>query len=93
LNLQTTSSSLSSSSSSDHTFNMIKSGTFTATGDLGNSTGSFSEQSFSIADKKSKEISFIFTPSADLKPGEYMLMIGAENNAISYLKAIKINII
>jgi virginiamycin B lyase len=92
LNLQTT-SSLSSSSSSDHTFNMIKSGTFTATGDLGNSMGSFSEQSFSIADGKSKQISFIFTPSADLKAGEYMLMIGAENNAISYLKAIKINII
>jgi virginiamycin B lyase len=90
LNLQT---STSSSSSSDHTINMIKSGTFTATGDLGNSTGSFSEQSFSIADGKSKQISFIFTPSWDLKAGEYMLMIGAENNAISYLKAIKINII
>jgi virginiamycin B lyase len=90
LNLQTSSSS---SSSSDHTINMIKSGTFTATGDLGNSTGSFSEQSFSIADGKSKQISFIFTPSSDLKAGEYMLMIGAENNSISYLKAIKINII
>ena len=90
LNLQTSSSS---SSSSDHIINMIESGTFTATGDLGNSTGSFSEQSFSIADGKSKQISFIFTPSSDLKAGEYMLMIGAENNAISYLKAIKINII
>ena len=93
LNLQTTSSSLSYSSSSDHTFNMIKSGTFTPTGNLGNSTGTFSEQSFSIADGESKQISFIFTPSVDLKTGEYMLMIGAENNAISYLKAIKINII
>ncbi len=92
LNLQTT-SSLSYSSSSDHTFNMIKSGTFTPTGNLGNSTGTFSEQSFSIADGESKQISFIFTPSVDLKTGEYMLMIGAENNAISYLKAIKINII
>jgi len=90
LNLQTSSTL---SSSSDNTINMIKSGTFTPTGDLGNSTGSFSEQSFSIANGKSKQISFIFTPSSDLKSGEYMLMIGAENNAISYMKAIKINVI
>jgi virginiamycin B lyase len=89
LNLKTT----SSSSSSDQRINMIKSGTFTATGDLGNSTGSFSEELFSIAPGKSKQISFIFTPSSDLKSGEYTLMVGAENNAISYLNAIKINII
>jgi virginiamycin B lyase len=90
LNLKTTSSS---SPSSDQTINMIKSGTFTATGALGNSTGSFSEELFSIAPGKSKQISFIFTPSSDLKSGEYTLMVGAENNAISYLNAIKINII
>jgi virginiamycin B lyase len=90
LNLKTTSSS---SPSSDQTINMIKSGTFTATGALGNSTGSFSEELFSIAPGKSKQISFIFTPSLDLKSGEYTLMVGAENNAISYLNAIKINII
>jgi virginiamycin B lyase len=89
LNLKMT----TSSSSSDQTINMIKSGTFTATGALGNSTGSFSEESFSIAPGKSKQISFIFTPSLDLKSGEYTLMVGAENNAISYLKAIKINIV
>ena len=83
----------SSSSFSGQTINMIKSGTFTATGVLGNSTGSFSEESFSIAPGKSKQISFIFTPSLDLKSGEYTLMVGAENNAISYLKAIKLNII
>lgn len=89
LNLKTT----SSSPSSDQTINMIKSGTFTATGALGNSTGSFSEELFSIAPGKSKQISFIFTPSSDLKSGEYTLMVGAENNAISYLNAIKMNII
>ncbi|HEX5891221.1 MAG TPA: hypothetical protein VFY41_00020, partial [Nitrososphaeraceae archaeon] len=89
LNLKTT----SSSPSSDQTIKMIKSGTFTATGALGNSTGSFSEELFSIAPGKSKQISFIFTPSSDLKSGEYTLMVGAENNAISYLNAIKINII
>jgi virginiamycin B lyase len=89
LNLKTT----SSSPSSDQTIKMIKSGTFTATGALGNSTGSFSEEFFSIAPGNSKQISFIFTPSLDLKSGEYTLMVGAENNAISYLNAIKINII
>jgi virginiamycin B lyase len=89
LNLKTT----SSSTSSDQTIKMIKSGTFTATGALGNSTGSFSEELFSIAPGKSKEISFIFTPSSDLKSGEYTLMVGAENNDISYLNAIKINIV
>lgn len=89
LNLKTT----SSSTSSDQTIKMIKSGTFTATGALGNSTGSFSEELFSIAPGRSKEISFIFTPSSDLKSGEYTLMVGAENSAISYLNAIKINII
>jgi virginiamycin B lyase len=89
LNLKTT----SSSTSSDQRIKMIKSGTFTATGALGNSTGSFSEELFSIAPGKSKEISFIFTPSLDLKYGEYTLMVGAENNDISYLNAIKINIV
>ena len=89
LNLKTT----SSLPSSDQTIKMIKSGTFTVAGDLGNSTGSFSEELFSIAPGKSKQISFIFTPSSDLKSGEYTLMVGAENNAISYLNAIKINII
>ena len=72
---------------------MTASGTFTPTGDLGNSTGSFSEESFPINAGDSKQVSFIFTPSTDLKPGNYMLMIGAENDAISYLMAVKINLV
>jgi virginiamycin B lyase len=74
---------------------MTASGTFTTTGDLGNSTGYFSKQSFSFdegAKKKKEQISFIFTPSADLKPGRYTLMVGAENDDITYLRAIKIKI-
>jgi virginiamycin B lyase len=50
---------------------IIASGTFTPTGDLGNSTGYFSKQSFSFDEgtkKKKEQISFIFTPSKDLKP-------------------------
>jgi virginiamycin B lyase len=77
------------------TIRMLASGTFTSTGDLGNSTGYFSKQSFSFdegAKKKKEQISYIFTPSADLKPGRYTLMVGAENDAITYLRAIKIKI-
>ncbi|MBV9179340.1 MAG: hypothetical protein JO327_02585 [Nitrososphaeraceae archaeon] len=79
--------------SSNSTINMIASGTFTPTGDLGNSTGSFSEQRFLVNSGNPKQVSFIFTPSSDLKPGSYILMIGAENSAVSYLKAVKVDIV
>jgi virginiamycin B lyase len=78
--------------STNQRIHMIAAGTFTPTGDLGNSTGSFSEESFSLTAGNPKQISFIFTPSSDLKAGVYMLMIGAENNDVSYLKAVRINI-
>ena len=71
---------------------MISSGTFTSTGDLGNSTGYFSKESISMDAGEEKEISFTFTPSTELKSGDYTLMIGAENDSISYLRAIKIKI-
>ena len=72
---------------------MLASGTFTPIGDLGNSTGSFSRESFSMNLGVSKQVSFFFTPSPDLKPGQYILMIGAENEDVSYLQGIKVNII
>jgi virginiamycin B lyase len=78
--------------STNQTIRMIAAGTFTSTGDLGNSTGSFSEESFSLSAGNTKQVSFIFTPSSDLKAGVYMLMIGAENDDVSYLKAVRINI-
>ncbi len=71
---------------------MIASGTFTSTGDLGNSTGYFTEESISMDAGEEQEISFTFIPSTDLKPGDYTLMIGAENDFISYLMAVKIEI-
>jgi uncharacterized membrane protein len=40
-----------------------------------------------------KEVSFEFIPSTDLEPGDYTLMIGAENISNSYLRAVKIKII
>jgi virginiamycin B lyase len=77
----------------NHVIHMIASGTFTPTGDLGNSTAYFNKNSFTMDNSKNaKKITLIFTPSADLKPGKYMLMVGAENNYISVLKAVQIDI-
>ena len=82
-------------SSAINNLRMVASGTFTSSGDIGNSTGHFIEQPSlnSIEEGKEQEVSFEFTPSVDLPPGSYTLMIGAESNSISYLKAIIIEII
>ncbi len=85
--------STSSASSSSSNIDMVSSGTFTPTGDLGNSTGSFSEQSFSPESMHTKEVSFIFTPATDLGAGEYTLMLGAQNDAITVMKAVKVHIV
>jgi virginiamycin B lyase len=84
-----------SPSSSLNNIRMVASSTFTSSGDIGNSTGRFAEQpSFiSIEGGEEHEVSFEFIPSADLKPGDYTLMIGAENDSISYLKVVKVEII
>ena len=74
------------------TINMVSSGTFSPTGDFGNSTGVFSEQSFSLEPSHSKDVYFIFTPARDLGTGNYTLMLGAENDAITIMKAIKLHI-
>jgi virginiamycin B lyase len=82
-------------SSSINNLRMVASGTFTFSGDIGNSTGKFTEQSslITLKEGEEEEVSFEFTPSADQLPGSYTLMIGVEDNSISYLKAIKIEII
>ena len=73
--------------------NMVSSGTFTPAGAFGNSTGSFSEQSFSLEPMHTKEVSFIFTPATDLGSGEYTLLLGAQNDAITIMKAVDVDII
>jgi virginiamycin B lyase len=83
---------ISSGASLSNDINMVSSGTFTPTGNLGNSTGSFSEQSFSLKPTHTKEVSFIFTPS-DLGSGEYTLMLGAQNDAITIMKAVNVHIL
>jgi virginiamycin B lyase len=71
---------------------MIATGTFTYNGNLGNSTGIFSEQNVSVPAGSSKQVSFVFTPANDLAAGQYMLMLGAENGEVSVLKAVKLNV-
>jgi len=72
---------------------MVSAGTFTPTGRLGNSTGIFSEESISVPAGGSKQVSFTFTPDDNLKAGQYMIMIGTGNDDISYLKAVKVNVV
>lgn len=74
-------------------------GTFTPAEDIGNSRGSFSEQSSSLEPMHTKQVSFIFTPAIDLGSGEYTLMLGAQcisraqNDAITIMKAVKVHIL
>ena len=82
-----------SATSLNTNIDMLASGTFTPTGVLGNSTGTFSEPSFSLEPMHTKDVSFIFTPATDLGPGEYTLMLGAQNDAITVMKAVKIDIL
>ena len=74
---------------------MVASGSFTSSGDIGSATGEFTDlpPSISIERGEECEVSFEFIPSVHEKPGNYTLMIGAENDSISYLKAVKIRII
>jgi virginiamycin B lyase len=79
---------------SNSTLHMAVSGTFSPDGGLGNSTGTFSQESFPMQDiHGSKEISFIFSPAPNLKVGDYMLMIGSQNEEVGILKAVKVNVI
>jgi virginiamycin B lyase len=71
---------------------MIASSTFTSTGNFGNSSISFSQDSFSMNSDETKNVTFLVTPSNDLDNGEYTLMIGAENDEVSYLNSIKVHL-
>ena len=79
--------------SSDFNGEMTAAGTFTPTGALGNSTGIFSEQSVSVPSGSAKEISFTFTAADDLEQGQYIMMLGAGNDEVSYMKAVRVNIL
>jgi uncharacterized membrane protein len=71
---------------------MIASSTFAKTGSFGNSTFSFSQESFSMKAGETKDITFLVTPSEDLAIGDYTIMIGAENEEVSYMDSVKVHI-
>ncbi|HEX6067730.1 MAG TPA: hypothetical protein VFZ05_02915, partial [Nitrososphaera sp.] len=71
---------------------MVSAGTFTSTGTLGDSTGIFSQQSVSV-DSAGKQVSYVFTPAADLAPGQYVLMLGADQGDFAVLKAVRVNVV
>ncbi|HKU48643.1 MAG TPA: hypothetical protein VJP79_01715, partial [Nitrososphaera sp.] len=79
--------------SSNFDGDMMASSTLTPNGRLGNSTGIFSESSVSILGGDSKQISYTFSAADDIKPGQYVVMVGAGNNDIAVLKAVTVNIV
>lgn len=81
-----------SSSVSADSVNMTASTTFTPTGDFGNSTWSFSENSLSL-ENKTETVKFAVSPSNDLASGRYIIMLGAQDSNVTYLKAIAITIV
>ena len=77
----------------DSSLHPISASTFTPSGNLGASYGIFSENSIKLKKGDSKELSFVFTLSNDVAIGNYVLMLGAEDDIISISKAILINVI
>jgi uncharacterized membrane protein len=71
---------------------MLAAGSFTPTGNLGNLSGLFSENSVRLEPGQTKQISFIVTPTEQLVAGNYTLMVGAETSDASVLRAIQVTI-
>jgi virginiamycin B lyase len=71
---------------------MIASSTFTSTGSFGNSSISFSQDTLKMNPGETKNVTFLVTPSDELATGDYTVMLGAENEEISYLNSIRIHI-
>jgi virginiamycin B lyase len=74
------------------TAEMLAAGSFTTTGNLGNLSGVFSENSVRLEPGQTKRISFIVTPTQQLEAGNYTLMVGAEISDASVLRAVQITI-
>lgn len=80
---------------------MRAAGTFTSTGYLGNSSGYFDvplnsfdkDENDNDDNNIEQEVSFLLTPSQNTIPGEYTLMLGAEDESASISKAVKIHVI
>jgi len=81
------------SANKDVNVRMIASSTITPTGGFGNATTSFSQDSISMKPGEEKTVSFLITPSADIQPGEYTMMVGVEDDQVSYLKSLSLKIV
>ena len=74
------------------TADMLAAGSFTTTGNLGNLSGVFSENSVRLEPGQTKQISLIVTPTQQLEAGNYTLMVGAEISDASVLRTVQITI-
>jgi virginiamycin B lyase len=74
------------------TADMLAAGSFTTTGNLGNLSGLFSENSVRLEPGQTKQISLIVTPTQQQQAGNYTLMLGAETSDASVLRAIQVTI-
>jgi virginiamycin B lyase len=83
---------VTSNSNTTLTADTLAAGTFTTTGNLGNLSGLFSEDSVRLEPGQTKQISLIVTPTQQLEAGNYTLMVGAETSDASVLRAIQVAI-
>jgi virginiamycin B lyase len=83
---------VTSNSNTSLSADMLAAGSFTATGNLGNLTGFFSENSVRLEPGQTKQISLIITSTHELESGNYTLMAGAETSDASVLHAIQVRI-
>jgi virginiamycin B lyase len=81
------------SSQADLAVQMVAAATFTSTGTLGDSAGIFSQNSVNISAGGSRQVSYVFTPATDLSPGQYVLMLGADQGDVAVLKAVIVNVV
>jgi virginiamycin B lyase len=82
---------VTSNSNASLTAKMLAAGSFTTTGNLGNVSGLFSENSVRLQPGQTKQISLIITPTQELESGNYTLMVGAETIDASVLRAVQVN--
>ena len=71
---------------------ILAAGSFTTTGNLGNLSGLFSENSVRLEPGQTKQISLIINPTQELESGNYTLMVGAETSDVSALQAIPVRV-
>ena len=83
---------VTSNSNASLTADMLAAGSFTTTGNLGNVSGLFSENSVRLQPGQTKQISLIIAPTLEVESGNYTLMVGAETSDASVLRAVQVNI-